>query len=84
MEKLLQTNLSKSLFVDGVAEIDGAAGGNYMKASYRDRVAILNKIQGNAFFNTLRWEMVSVFTITKKFGMLQATKVKLTNKEAIT
>ena len=56
----------KKSFVDGVAEIDSEAGGNYMKASYRDRVAILNKIQGNAFFSTLRWEMVSVFYNNKK------------------
>ena len=56
----------KKSFVDGVAEIDSAAGGNYMEASYRDRVAILKKIQGNAFFNTMRWEMVSVFYNNKK------------------
>lgn len=56
----------KKSFVDGVAEIDSAAGGNYMESSYRDRVAVLKKIQGNAFFNTLRWEMVSVFYNNKK------------------
>ena len=56
----------KKSFVDGVAEIDSATGGNYMKASYKDRVAVLKKIQGNPFFNTLRWEMVSVFYNNKK------------------
>ena len=56
----------KKSFVDGVAEIDKAAGGKYMKASYKKRVAILKKIQGNGFFNTLRWEMVSVFYNNKK------------------
>ncbi len=58
-------NLKKS-FIEGVAEVDKEAGGSYMKASYKDRVAILNKIQGNGFFNTLRWEMVSVFYNNQK------------------
>ena len=56
----------KKSFVDGVAEIDKAAGGKYMKASYKKRVAILKKIQGNGFFKTLRCEMVSVFYNNKK------------------
>ncbi|MBF95903.1 MAG: hypothetical protein CFH34_00380 [Alphaproteobacteria bacterium MarineAlpha9_Bin4] len=56
----------KKSFVDGVAEIDKAAGGKYTKASYKKRVTILKKIQGKPFFNTLRWEMVSVFYNNKK------------------
>ena len=56
----------KKSFVEGVAAIDSAAGGKYIKASYKDRVAVLKKIQGNPFFNTLRWEMVSVFYNNKK------------------
>ena len=37
-----------------------------MEASYKNRVSILKKIQGNSFFNTLRWEMVSVFYNNKR------------------
>ena len=56
----------KKSFVDGVAEIDSEAGGKYMKASYKDRVAILKRSKETAFFNIMRWEMVSVFYNNKK------------------
>ena len=56
----------KKAFSEGVAEIDKAAGGKYMEASYKKRVSILKGIQGNTFFGTLRWEMVSVFYNNKR------------------
>ena len=56
----------KKAFSEGVAEIDKAAGGKYMEASYKKRVSILKGIQGNSFFGTLRWEMVSVFYNNKR------------------
>ena len=56
----------KKSFVDGVAAVDKAAGGKYMKASYKKRVSVLNKMQGESFFSTLRWEMVSVFYNNKR------------------
>ena len=58
-------SLNKS-FIDGVADIDKKSGGKYLSLPYKKRVSILNKIQGTPFFNTLRWEMVSVFYNNKK------------------
>ncbi len=56
----------KKLLVDGVAALDSAAGGKYIDLSYKKRLSLLKNIEGKPFFNTMRWEMVSVFYNDKK------------------
>ncbi len=56
----------KKMLSDGVAAADKAAGGTYVDASGKKRTKILKSMEGESFFGTMRWEMVSVFYNNKK------------------
>lgn len=58
-------SLKKSL-TDGVSEFDKAAGGKYIKASYKKRLNIIKSMEGKGLFNHIKGEMVNVFYNDKR------------------
>lgn len=47
------------LLKDGVAALNGAAGGNFAKAAAARRLAIVKGIEGQPFFNTVRGQCIT-------------------------
>ena len=56
----------KKMLSDGIAAADKASGGKYIDANHSKRKEVLKSMEGESFFGTMRWEMVSVFYNDKK------------------
>ncbi|HET9976323.1 MAG TPA: twin-arginine translocation signal domain-containing protein [Burkholderiaceae bacterium] len=47
------------LLKDGIAALDGAAGGSFVKASAKKQLEVVKAMQGQPFFNTVRGQCIT-------------------------